>query len=371
MLLVSWRLVMGEVIMIAQACLLAACLLAAADPPEGSADPQPGRNAVGQPVFDKLQPDKLNVGTIYVGATVEASVRLFFKGGDATRLRVSTQAPPFVAVTQTSLGTENYGMADFIFCDVFVSFDTREPGAFNDAIEIKVGETQVAVPVAREVSEAGSGLTRVLIAETPIQRFSTMDASVFDPWLALVKSAKLDVSYLEVDRQNPVLRDVELSKFDIVLLAGEGVIRAQEGDFRKLKTFVYRGGRLIVTANAFFRNTVEKANEFVTHYGLKVNDVDSNLIGVGADCIVTHPLTTGVRALKFHRASPVVAQAKDRATVLVRTPSDPEAGYVAVARAGKGDVVVLGESLWWSWTSSQLTAGADNEILLKNLLVRR
>ena len=328
------------------------------------------RPAPAQPILDRLQPGKLNVGTIYVSSTVEASVRLLFKGDDPTKLRVATRPPPFMNVTQTNLGTQNQGnLGTYIFCDVFVSFETRDPGAFSDSIEVKVGETRVAVPVACEVLEIGPGLTRVLIVDTPFQRFSTMDATAFDPWLALVKSAKLNVSYLESDRETPVLRDIDLSKFDVVLLAGGGVINAHESDYRKLKTFVYYGGRLVVTANAFFRNTVEKANEFVTHYGLRLSDVDSNLIDVNSTGIVRHPLTAGVRALKFHRASPVVAQAKDRATVLVQAPAEPEAGFLAVARAGKGEVVVLGESLWWSWMSSQLTSGADNEILLKNLLI--
>jgi hypothetical protein len=327
--------------------------------------------AEAQPVAETLQPDKVNVGRVYVGATVEASMRILFKGDDLAGLRVAAEAPPFSRVTRTDLGTQKYGSGERIFCDVWLSFDTRQPGLYRDTIEVKVGPTQVAVPVAGEVLEAKPGLRRILIAETPFQRFSTADSSHFEPWLKLVESAGLNANYLEVDRESPVLRDVDLSRFDVVLLAGTGVIYAQESDYQKLKTFVYRGGRLIVTANCFFRNTVEKANEFVTHYGLRMNDDDSNLVDVDAAGIVSHPLTKDVRALRFHRASPVVVEAPDRARILVQVPSMPAAGYVAVARAGKGEVVVLGESLWWSWMSSQLTDGADNEVLLKNLLVER
>jgi hypothetical protein len=42
---------------------------------------------------------------------------------------------------------------------------------------------------------------------------------------------------------------------------------------------------------------------------------------------------------------------------------------VASAKAGKGEVVALGESLWWHWVTDKQAAGADNARLLRSLLV--
>jgi hypothetical protein len=47
----------------------------------------------------------------------------------------------------------------------------------------------------------------------------------------------------------------------------------------------------------------------------------------------------------------------------------PEDGFVASAKAGKGKVIALGQSLWWHWISEQQDAGTDNAKLLRLLLV--
>src|SRR5215469_10526880 len=226
-----------------------------------------------QPTAGKLQPDRIDVGTLCVGARVEASVRVFLAGRDTNGLTVKTDLPAFVEVRRTELGKQNYGNdGTSAVCDVFLVFDTTTAGNFKGKLGLFVGEQHVEIPLAARVVEPTKGSRRVLIAETPFHRFSTDDAAVFEPWLKLVERAGLDVSYLDVERDQPVLQDVDLSDFDVVLLSGEGVFFITERDFAKLKKFVYGGGRLIVGANAFFQNTVAKANEFVSHYGLQLAD---------------------------------------------------------------------------------------------------
>ena len=82
-----------------------------------------------QPEDGKAQPDRITLGTVHVGATVEASVRVLIRGDDTTGIEVKIAPPPFLRVTQTRLGTQTYGnLGTFIFCDVFVSLNTAQAG---------------------------------------------------------------------------------------------------------------------------------------------------------------------------------------------------------------------------------------------------
>jgi hypothetical protein len=77
-----------------------------------------------------------------------------------------------------------------------------------------------------------------------------------------------------------------------------------------------------------------------------------------------------VRKLKFLRPSPVAVENFKSGKVLVETHADPQVGYVALANHGKGEIIVLGISLWWNWIASPQESGADNVRLLKNLLTK-
>src|SRR5262249_48837038 len=152
------------------------------------------------------------------------------------------------------------------------------------------------------------------------------DSNHFTAWLDLVKTAKLDVHYLVVKSNGNVLRELDLGKFDVVLLAAGGLLQVNEHDRNRLKKFLEKGGRLLVSGNAFFRGTVEKANELLVSHGLRMDDKeDANAANVEikeAD-IVADPLTEGVKKLRFHRASPVVVTDKAKGKILVAAPIFP------------------------------------------------
>ena len=79
-------------------------------------------------------------------------------------------------------------------------------------------------------------------------------------------------------------------------------------------------------------------------------------------------MKAGVEKAKFFRASPVRADKGGR--VLVTSPEfvETNVGYAATAKAGKGEVVALGESLWWNWVSEARAKESDNAKLLGYLL---
>src|SRR5262249_11158432 len=157
---------------------------------------------------------------------------------DTTGLSVKVDPPPFVRILDTALGTQTYGQAGTkIYCDVSFAVDTRRTGEFADNILVSVAGQQTKVPVKAKVSAKEPGLTRILLVETPIERFSTNDANHFTAWLDLVKTAKLDVHYLVVKSPGNVLRELDLTNFDVVLLAAGGLVQLNEHDRNRLKKF--------------------------------------------------------------------------------------------------------------------------------------
>jgi hypothetical protein len=327
-----------------------------------------------QPTAGKAQPDRLTLGSVRIGATVEASVRIFEVGADTAGVQLQIDPPPFLRVKQTQLGTQTYGtLGTYSVCDISVSVNTAQPGAYSAPLCVQVGTQRVEIPVTVDISPREADETRLLVVETPFQRFSTADATLFVPWLELVKKAKLDCHYLESERNQPVLRDLDLSAFDVILLGESGLVWAQEADIAKLKKFIGDGGRVVVTANYFFRGTVAKANELLVPCGLRMTDAEPqgiDLIEVRTFGIFEHVLTKDVRTVRFHRPSLVTVLDEQRGKILVAASDEPKEGFVAVAGSGKGEIVAVGTSLWWNWIASAQESGFDNALLLKNLLTK-
>ena len=319
----------------------------------------PTRAAIAQ-----IQPNALRFGSVRGGATVEGSVRIFRETANSSGLTIKVEPPGFVRVDDIKVGSQDYGGNVRGFCDLSFSIDTERAGDYSGEVRVEIGRERIAIPVRATVRPQMPNLTRVLVVETPFSKFSTGDATDFDPWLNLVKEGHFDVHYLGAKRGMPVLPKIDL-------LGMEGLCGLHVSDIMSLKDFMDRGGRTILAANAFFVGTVGKANELLVPYGLRMTDTEprgQNEFDLGAADITDHLLTEGVKTLYFHRPSPVEVTDKQNGKVLVAAPGYPGAGFVAVARAGQGEVIALGESLWWNWLAGDKPAGSDNAVLLSNLL---
>lgn len=331
--------------------------------------------ATGQIVVGKSQPDALTLGIVRVGATVEASFRIFEKGDDAAGVPLEIAPPAFVRVKQTRLGTQTFGnLGKFVTFDVIVSIDTATEAEYDEPIEVRIGEQHVEIPVTVIVSAQEPDQTRLLVLETPFHRFSTGDASLFGAWLDLVASENFDVHYFDVDRSESVLRDADLAEFDVVLLSGESLIFAQKADFEKLTQFMRDGGRVVVPANSFMQGTVAKANELLVPLGLRMDDIEPRGQGsfeIDESEIAADPLTAQVQRVKVSRPSPISVTDEEKGRILVGCPPFPEQAFVAASTVGRGEVIAIGASLWWNWIASDHEKGADNAVLLKNLLTKR
>ena len=91
----------------------------------------------------------------------------------------------------------------------------------------------------------------------------------------LSRAGKLSPQYLLVTRGKPVLRELaDPTKLDVVLLGEMGLIALTDRDLARLKRFVDQGGRLVVTADAFFVGTVPQANKVLGPYGLEMTNTE-------------------------------------------------------------------------------------------------
>ena len=211
----------------------------------------------------------------------------------------------------------------------------------------------------------------MLVVGTPFHEYSTGSGKDFQGWRDVVDAAGLDASYLLVRDKKAATRDIDLSKFDCVLMAPDALVRQTDDDVKRVRAFAEKGGRVVLAANAFFVGSTKGANAILDGYGLEFKDVEAPQaaeIAVTKDNLDADVVKAGVEKAKFYRASPVKT---DKGRVLVSTPEFELAGYgyAATAKAGKGEVVALGVSLWWNWVSEKRAADSDNGKLLAYLLV--
>lgn len=328
------------------------------------------------------QPNRMPFGTVHVHSTVQANARFTFKEPSG---RLQVDIPDFVTVREvrplkpsdTPDGTPGY--------DVFFELKTDRPGERSGTLEVRLGDQAAKMPVTASVRPNQPGLTRVLVTSSPFDRYASADAAVYQPILELAKSGTLDLNYFDPVAGQSVLPEAEKlsTYFDVVLLVETGLLAARDEDVTRLRRFVDDGGRLVVAGNHFFQGTVAKANEILKPYGMRIVDTEPRVSlglpgrpGLAQRSTLVElveqedePLTAGIRKLRFFRPSPVLVTDKDRAKVLVDTPYYLDDGFVGVWR-GKGEVVALGQSLWWNWIGGEEGKGVDNARLMQNLLTR-
>jgi hypothetical protein len=170
-------------------------------------------------------------------------------------------------------------------------------------------------------------------------------------------------------------------KLDVVLLDAGGLTWASAEDVKRARAFAEGGGRLVLAASRFCSGSVEAANKVLDGYGLKMLNEEAP-IGpkrvipaevLGKEAFAPEVIKAGIKSARFYRASPTVVEAGKPARVLVKAAGagGPKDGFVAAAKAGEGEVVVLGQSLWWSWMSADQARGTDNAQVLRLLLTPR
>jgi hypothetical protein len=306
------------------------------------------------------QPSDLLFGTLHQGATVQADFEVTWPG-EAKAEDVKITPPTSVRLLRaTTSGTQT---------KVWITVATTVVGACQGDITVSWREHKVAVPVQAVVLPSVPGASRVLVADSPWEADSSTDSSAFAAWRRVVDSGKLEVSYLLAPASGPVFSVEQLQRTTVVLVGTYSLLALQPEDLQLLHGFVCGGGRVVVAANAFFVGTVGRANALLTPFGLRMQDQEPEFgkwFEAAAGDIAAHPLTAKVESVRVTRPSPTLL-VDAGAQALVKLPVFRDAAFIAVAgTASGGEIIALGQSLWWNW----LDASPHNERLLRNLLTR-
>jgi hypothetical protein len=333
--------------------------------------------AMAQPNSGDHAPDRLPVGTVHVGSIVEASFVVYEAGNTIKGVKLEVEPPPFVKVIDKKTYTQEFGPGnDFVGGLVTIAIDTGKAGEFAGDIKVTLGAQRVKVPVSVTVKPQAPGLTRVLSVGSPFNSFSTDNANDYRAWTDLVKGAPLDVSYLITTGGKPVFRDLDLPKFNVVLLGAEGLANATADDVKKVRAFAEDGGRVVVGASAYAVGSVGLVNRLLDGYGLAVKDEEADdmaksRVTLGPADFAQEVVKEKIASLHFFRASPIAVLDAKKARVVVNAVGvgQPGDGFVAVAKAGRGRFVVLGDAMWWYWIGGEQARRSDNANLLKYLLL--
>lgn len=328
-----------------------------------------GSSAAAEP---KVQPDSLPFGTLHTDGVAEGSFMIFAPADDP-KPKIKTGGPKFVKVLGTSTHEQEFGNRGKFTCvTVEVAIDTSKASDLKGDLAVTINDEVVKVPISATVKVRKPGTPRVLVVGSPFERYTTSHGKDYQGWRDVVDAAGLDVSYVLVHNGKSTTRDLDLRGFDCVLVSADALVYLTDDDVKRVRAFAENGGRVVVTANHFFANSVKGANKILDGYGVTMLDTESR--GAGKEVVVKKEnfdaavVKAGVEKAKFFRASPVKAEKGGR--ILVSTPEfeEPNYGYVAIAKAGKGEVVAMGESLWWAWVGEKRAKDTDNGKLLGYLL---
>jgi hypothetical protein len=357
----------------------------------------PGGNNTGTTqVGWKLQPDSLPLGTVLQGSRTEISLgmlsdlkapsppgwvgnvpqfaekpilrALHFKESMRAKrsLRIKVEVPGFLRLDRAAV---EYHSTHGAFPVVELRLAADTPGDFEGVVTIRLagrewGTATLNVP-ARVTVVATPVRWRVLMTQTPFDRYSTEHGSDFEALAGI--TSRLAAQGIQIDflRQLPA----SLAKWNVVLLGEDAMAGLTGRSMTRLNQFLSAGGRLILTADAFYGDTDLKANQFMAPHGLMMDtkDAGGNLQTTN---LVPDRFTAGISLLGFFRPARIWVTDPDRARLLAMFEADQNSGFLAVSRApGRGEIVVLSQSLWWMWIQSDAgRGGIENARLLENLL---
>jgi hypothetical protein len=341
-----------------------------------------------------VQPDQYPVGTVLQNSRVEMSLGIFsglkpapmpsfvtslprslkpaaewgvgrFRDAAARMyMHVRVEPPDFVELERTQVAEH---VTQGPFAVLTFRLKTRGTRDLHGNLVVHltggtIGQTNVSVPLRVKVISSNAPNPRaVLIVETPYDCYSTGNGRDFEPLAGL--NSRLAARNVRVDFCRQLPRS-PLS-YDTILLSGAELSALDQVKERQMRTFVTDGGRLILAANHFFGNTVRNANRLLGPYGMQI--IDTEAWKVTNSPVAPDLLTSVVTNVDFFRPSPITITDRAQGKLLVTT-QDGLSGYVAVSRQrGRGEVIVLTQSLWWSWIQAD-PAKADNVRLFENLL---
>jgi len=140
---------------------------------------------------------RLDFGPLRVGATADAGAHLFLDEKDEWReLAVKVTPPRFLKVRGLRIRERTQGEKKGRLVELNLAVDTSRPGDYSGQVRVDYGDQRADFPVSARVLPSDANLTKVLVV-TPGFGEASSDPEYYRPWFDLVKSANLDVSYLD------------------------------------------------------------------------------------------------------------------------------------------------------------------------------
>lgn len=313
----------------------------------------------------EIQPPKIDIGQVREGAIAEASVRVYWGNLKVREEAPTIEVPAGVTLKETSTDVHNRSTPSD-YTELILSFDTKTPAMHNGEIHVQYGSQEATIPVACVVAERAVGGLQVLVADTPFTVFFTSDDSDFDAWRELVRTTATNVNYLHVPHKGPTFGDLTLSRYHVILLHVGGLFGLTDEELIRLDTFVADGGRCVLAANAFMQGSPERVNSLSAPHGIRMFDTEAagdyqRHLSQGEQ-ILRSPLTREVGKLTFFRGSPIIVTDPAKAQLIAVDRNGD--GFIASARHGKGEYIVISNSLICSWVQDE----SDNGIFMRNLM---
>lgn len=330
--------------------------------------------ARGQPIPGNAEPRELSLGVLREGGILEGRMRVWLTGTRLAGRSAVAQGPPWLHVTRVSVESQYFGRrtGSRLYCEIEFTVEGREVGELASAMRITSGAQRIDVPLKVTVLPAKADDRRVLIVTSPFDYQFSSDLREFDAWFAVLRDNPLDVSYLRFEAESDVLRGIDLMRFHVLMLAADGIVHLTDADLGKIRRFLIGGGRLVLASQTTLRGSVDRTNAIVNPLGLSMQDLEptgGNLVECGGDRLAKHALLEGVGSVKLMRPSPLKVTDPHCARLLVKAADLPDTGWIAAARLGRGEVIVLTQSTWWQWLSDEQFDGSDNATLLRNVLM--
>lgn len=276
---------------------------------------------------------------------------------DLTRLEPALAFPEFVRVESVTPEQRANWYNNHPFFVVHMRLDTSRIGEHSGTAKMTMDKRQSELPI-RFAVRPNPMLPKLLIAQTPYDSDATSRGSDFKALGKIVSSLNVQVDYREK-------LPLSLEGYQTVLLADDALMMLTHPQRNAVTNFVKRGGRLILACNAFMPRTVAKANEILADHGLSVQYRDYSK-EVAATNFTSDRLTQNIRQLRFFRPSLIQVTDPSKGKIVAWDPTR-SGGFVAVSRAaGRGEVIVLGVSLWWHWIGQ--FPGTHNADMLQRIL---
>ncbi|HEV7280103.1 MAG TPA: hypothetical protein VGN57_07820 [Pirellulaceae bacterium] len=324
--------------------------------------------------FPPLWPPEIHIGKVRVGSQIEGTIRAHLD--DVDRAGSVEATPPEgmiidgIAVQSTYMLSGGAKTPQTV-ASVSFTVDTSEAGAREGVLKFRVGKESREIPFSVNVVPPSEGAIRTLVLFPPVSEGS-QTVEVYRPWTDMVEAGNFDVTYLDPRPRRSSLAKVDFASYDVAVLSPVGMsLGWNEAESAALKAFLEKGGRAVLFTTGRFSPGAKSVETLLDSAGIDIEQGSPFGPGeglIGEAHIAGDPLTEGVRNLAMGNPNLIAISDPAKARLLVLHPQDGTKGFVAVAKVGEGELIVVSESSPWFWIGNPGPRSLDNPRLMQNFM---